>query len=175
MSQIVPSNDASGQPPADGPPESMRAEWVRLHAPVVMAVCLANTRRLPDAEDVMQETFVRAFAHGDSLRDPAKARPWLMQIARRLCVDQARRQKPAAPLPDALPARTTARNPRVERLHAALARLPEAYRETISLYYLDGQSCEGVAATLGVSSGAVRTRLCRARVMLFDLLTEEEK
>ncbi len=122
----------------------------------------------------MQETFTRALAGLGSLRDHDKARPWLLQIARRLCIDHSRQRRPAAALPDNLPARPGTPDPRIQRLHAALARLPDEYRETISLYYLDGRDCAGVAATLGVSPGAVRMRLLRGRLMLYDLLAEDK-
>jgi RNA polymerase sigma-70 factor, ECF subfamily len=158
----------------EGDNQSLRAELVPRHAAVVFAVCLAGTRRPHDAEDLMQETFVKAFAELDNLRDPDKARPWLLQIARRLCIDHVRRRKPATALPDDLPAPARTSDPRIEQLHAALARIPKDYRETISLYYLDGRSSANVAATLGIPAGAVRMRLLRARVMLYDLLTRDD-
>ncbi|MHC4444505.1 MAG: RNA polymerase sigma factor [Planctomycetota bacterium] len=61
------------------------------------------------------------------------------------------------------------------RLQAAISKLPEDYRETISLYYLDGRKCSGVAESLGISEVAVRQRLVRARLMLHDLLVEDEQ
>jgi len=170
------SDDGSGCEPAGAGTDdrSLRAELVRCHARVIWAVCLANARRAQDAEDLMQETFVKAFAALESLREPERARPWLLQIARRLCVDHLRQKRPAGELPEGLPARSDTLDPRIDRLHAALRKLPEDYRETISLYYLDGRDCSGVAATLGISPGAVRTRLLRGRVMLYDLLQEDE-
>jgi len=169
--------DCPGQHPADAESgnKSLRTELVHRYAAAVFAICLASTKRLHDAEDLMQETFVKAFAELDNLRDRSKARPWLVQIARRICIDHARRQKPVFPMPAGLPAPAQTSDPRIERLHAALARLPEDYRETISVYYLDGRSSANVAATLGIPPGAVRMRLLRARVMLYDLLTRDDK
>ncbi len=122
----------------------------------------------------MQETFVKAFGSLGRLRDHERARAWLLQIARRVCIDHYRSKRPAGPLPEDVPARAESRDPRIDRLHAALDKLPADYRETISLYYLDGRDCAGVAATLGISPGAVRTRLLRGRVMLYDLLAEDQ-
>jgi RNA polymerase sigma-70 factor (ECF subfamily) len=90
-------------------------------------------------------------------------------------VDHLRNRKPIARITDDLPAPAEAPDPRIEHLHTALARLPEDFRETITLYYLDGRSCAGVAATLGISEGAVRMRLLRGRVMLYDLLTGDTR
>jgi RNA polymerase sigma-70 factor (ECF subfamily) len=122
----------------------------------------------------MQETFVKAFDGLGSLRDRERVRPWLLQIARRVCIDHHRRKTPAGSLPEDVPARSESHDPRIDRLHAALGKLPAEYRETISLYYLDGRDCAGVAATLGISPGAVRTRLLRGRIMLYDLLAEDK-
>ncbi len=146
---------------------------VRRHAAAVMAVCLANTHSRHDAEDLVQEVFVHAFRKLHRLRDRDKARPWLLQIARRQCIDHRRRRRSTGLVPDDLPAPSEDRDPRLDRLHAALAQLPENYRETISLYYLDRRSCAGVAASLGISEAAVRQRLLRGRLMLHDLLTRD--
>jgi RNA polymerase sigma-70 factor (ECF subfamily) len=166
-----------GQVPAvaDSETGSLRTDLVRRHAAAVLAICLANTKRSHDAEDLMQETFMKAFAGLNGLRDSDKARPWLMQIARRLCIDHASRPKPASTIPDDLPARPETHDPRLERLHAALSELPDDCREILSLYYLDGRNCTGVAETLGITPGAVRMRLLRARVMLYDVLTRDGK
>ena len=125
-----------------GDAEAMTPETlVRSYAPAVLAVCAANTRNLHDAEDVMQDVFVKAIAKLDTLRDHSRVRAWLLQIARRTCIDHY---------------------------------LPDNYRETIALYYLDGRSCAGVAQSLNISEAAVRQRLVRARLMLHDILVKEE-
>src|SRR5438093_2723529 len=57
----------------------------------------------PDAEDVFQEVFARAYEHLDKLRDDAALRPWLAQLTRRLCIDTLRsgsRAQPTDNVPD---------------------------------------------------------------------------
>jgi RNA polymerase sigma factor (sigma-70 family) len=145
----------------------------RLHGQAVFAVCLANTRNHHDAEDVMQAVFLKAIATTSGLREPARARAWLSQVARRACVDLHRRRKPVEPLVDE-PSTPVAGGKMVcERLHEAIRRLPQDYREAIVLYYLDGRNCSGVAASLGATEPAIRQRLVRARAMLHDLLQDE--
>ena len=153
--------------------EAITAELlVGRYAQAVFALCLAHTRNTHDAEDAMQETFVKALTGLDSLRQPDKLRPWLLQIARRTCVDRLRRRKAAdRGLTDVEPPPPADRS-QVERLHGAIAGLPAETRETITLYYLDGRSTSSVAAALGISEPAVRQRLFRGRAMLHDLLTE---
>jgi len=147
---------------------------VSSYASAVLAVCLANTRNFHDAEDVMQDVFVKAFRNLHTLRQPDRARAWLLQIARRTCIDHRRRRVLTSTMPNNVPAPSTSTGEDVERLHAAIARLPGDYRETIALYYLDGRSCAGVAEALDITESAVRQRLVRARLMLHDLLAEDK-
>jgi RNA polymerase sigma-70 factor, ECF subfamily len=148
------------------------AALFRLHAQAVFAVCLAHARNHHDAEDIMQAVFAKAIGKISALREPDRARAWLLQVARRECVDFHRRKKPAEPLVEEPPARPNA-DPASERLREAIGKLPANYRDVIVLYYLDGRDCGGVAASLGLKEPAVRQRLVRARAMLHDLLREE--
>jgi RNA polymerase sigma factor (sigma-70 family) len=143
------------------------------HARAVFAVCLANTRNHHDAEDIMQAVFLKAIAKASSLREPARVRAWLLQVARHACVDFHRKRKQAEPLLEEPPTSPPRGTVPCERLHEAIQRLPQSYREAIVLYYLDGRNCLSVAASLGITEAAVRQRLVRARGMLHDLLQEE--
>ena len=154
---------------------SEKAEMmVRLHKQTVFAVCLANTRNVHDAEDMTQEVFLKAFRKLDRLRDKESLRAWLIRIARNTCISHHRRKRPSASsILDQTPAPSN-NNPLTDLLHEALSRLPDECRETISLYYLDGHNCAGVATSLGITEAAVRQRLVRGRLMLHDLLSEKE-
>ncbi len=97
-----------------------------------------------------------------------------MQVARRLCVDFHRKRKPTELLlaePPTLPSRDEVL---CQRLHEAIQKLPQNYREAIVLYYLDGRKCANVATSLGTTEPAVRQRLVRARAMLHGLLQEDQ-
>jgi len=146
----------------------------REHRKAVLALCLAHVRDIHEAEDRVQDVFLRACDKLHTLHDVSKARAWLLQIARRLCIDHARRRTPPALLGEhPAPAETPAED-NSERLLSAIARLPPDFRETITLYYLDGRSSERVAASLGITPAAVRQRLVRARLRLHELLTEDQ-
>jgi RNA polymerase sigma-70 factor, ECF subfamily len=153
--------------------EGLPAGLFRLHGQVVFAVCLANTQNYHDAEDVMQAVFLKAVAKASSLREPARARAWLLQVARRECIDFHRRRKPVERLLEEPSAPAAGDNAAGQRLHEAIQKLPQNYREAIVLYYMDGRDCSGVAASLGTTEPAIRQRLVRARAMLHDLLQEE--
>lgn len=156
-------------------PGPLPVDLVRPHARAVLALCLTLTGRLHDAEDLAQDVFVRAMEKADTLRDPSRARPWLLQIARRVCVDHHRRRRPPQELAEEPAVVGGVADPDVERLHAALAELPQEYREPIALYYLENRCCREIAARLGISESAVRQRLCRARLRLHEILTRDER
>ena len=131
-----------------------------------------------DAADITQETFIRAFIHRERFELGRPLLPWLLTIARRLCIDDNRKMRPLAsdtldpaePRADA----ETALGSReelalVRRAHAALAEGP---REAIALYHWENMSYEGIATTLGVPIGTVMTWLHRGRAQLRKALTE---
>ncbi len=173
----------ANEAPGAGEPGRLLDRLFREHRGAILAVCLAHTRDPHEAEDCVQETFLKILDKVGELRDPAHSRAWLFQIARRVCIDRARRPRATRPLADTpAPTRSDERNAappdagdadRAARLHAALARLPAEYRETLALYYLDGRDCAQVAAALGVTAAAVRQRLVRGRLKLHDLLVED--
>ncbi|MHC4362758.1 MAG: RNA polymerase sigma factor, partial [Planctomycetota bacterium] len=120
------------------------------------------------------EVFLKAMTKLKTLRDEARARPWLLRIARRTCIDYYRKRPPTQTLASDVPAGVDCIKEQVKRVHEAITELPEQYREPIALYYLDGRNCAGVARTLGISEQAVRQRLVRARLMLHELLSEDK-
>ena len=77
MARIASSKDEIADRSDKLTPDSL----VRYHAAAVLALCLAHTPSVHDAQDVMQDVFVKAFTKIDTLREPAKARSWLLQIA----------------------------------------------------------------------------------------------
>jgi RNA polymerase sigma factor (sigma-70 family) len=154
------------------PPEA--ESLVREHWRAVFSLCLAHASSVPDAEDAAQDTFAKAIAGLNSLRDPAKARSWLFGIARRVCTDQVRRRRQFVPLVDLPRPAPPVGDSRLEKLQKALERLPVPYREAITLFYLDGQSTTDLAANLGLTPAAARQRLSRARLLLHERMTENQ-
>ncbi len=146
---------------------------VRKYASVVLGLCIARTKNFHDSEDIMQEVFLKAITKINTLRDPSRARMWLLQIARRMCIDYYRNRSVAQPMPDDVPAQSGHSDEHIERLHEAISKLPDGYREPITLYYLNGHNCASVARTLGISEDAVRSRLVRARLRLHEILSED--
>ncbi len=133
------------------------------------AFWLARDRSV--ADDVVQETLLRAWRSLDRLSDDAAARPWLLTIARREHARLHERRRLETVDVDSLaaiedPALGRAEDENVRELRAALFALPEEYREPLVLQVLMGYSAEEIATHLGTTPGAVHTRLCRARQRL---------
>jgi len=130
--------------------------------------------RSADAEDLAQDTFVRAFVHFERFDPERPVLPWLIAIARRLCLDLLRRRKvmasaetilvtgPPAPGPDG----EASMREQLSRLDRALADLADGPREAIILFHIEDMSYRDIAAALEVPMGTVMTWLHRGRAQL---------
>lgn len=146
----------------------------RRHAPTVHGVLLARVGRA-DAEDLTQETFVRAWKSLWTLREPGAVGSWLCQIARNLAATLVRGKGPAAvPLPgDAEEKKPVADGDSyglAEAVLGAIRTLPEAYRETLVLRLVQGMPGPAIAERMGMTHGSVRINLHRGMEMLREKL-----
>jgi RNA polymerase sigma-70 factor, ECF subfamily len=128
------------------------------------------------AEDVVQETLLRAWRSLDSLDDEHAAKPWLLTIARReLARVFERKRFPTVDIEAAHEAQheALAVNERheVEEMRQAILQLDVIHREPLVLQVLLGYSTEEIAKHLEISVAAVLTRLFRARQVLRERLT----
>jgi RNA polymerase sigma-70 factor (ECF subfamily) len=147
--------------------ESLRPDLLRF------AWWLGRDRGL--AEDVVQESLLRAWKSFDSLADEGKARAWLLTIVRRELARSFERKRPELADVDALIAAESAmlaapEDERVEEMRNAIFRLDEEYREPLVLQVLLGYSTQEIADLMGMRQGAVLTRLFRARARLREQL-----
>jgi RNA polymerase sigma-70 factor (ECF subfamily) len=147
-------------------------ELVRRHQGVVCGLAYHELGNFADAEDVAQQAFLTAYQRLHQLREPSRFAGWLREIVRNECrMCQRRRHESGGldevgeslPSHDVSPEQASVRREVQQRVRDAIGALSPANRLAVTLYYLDGQSCEEVAAFLGVSAGTVRTRLHRAR------------
>lgn len=133
---------------------------------------LARDRTL--AEDLVQETLLRAWRSLDALREEAAVRQWLITILRNeFAREMARRRETVdieeLPLADAR-ASLGGADTDLHDVHRAIARLAPEYREPLVLQVLVGCSTREIAEALGLTQAAVLTRLFRARHQLRALL-----
>jgi RNA polymerase sigma-70 factor (ECF subfamily) len=143
--------------------------------------------RDPDeAEDVVQETYIRAWERRGDLRDAAAVVPWLARIARNAARDRLRwwKRRPERPRVEpgrepasgAAPAdRVLMEHERAADLRRALDVLPEKHRVILLLREVEEMSYEQIAELLGVPLGTVDSRLHRARAALGKSFAKEEQ
>lgn len=130
------------------------------------------------AEDVVQETLLRAWRSIESLEEDGKARAWLLTIARREHARLHERKRLETVDVDALAADEDPAlgrgdgDGRLDDVRAAIATLAAEYREPLVLQVLMGYSTDEIAAQLGLTAGAVCTRLSRARQKLRSTLLD---
>ena len=126
-----------------------------------------------DAEDALQDVFVRAYAGLRASDHDLALRAWLFRVAHNRCIDELRR--PGPPPPEVLQlVRTPVHDPAAEidlreslrRLIEDIRRLPEQQRSALLMRELAGMSYADLSDSLGVSIGAVKSLLVRARVAL---------
>lgn len=122
-----------------------------------------------DAEDLLQDVFVRAMEQLRSLREPEAFSGWLASVARRAAFDHHRRMRPAADLTDDIPGGQRADGEAFEVL-AIIRRLPESYSETLVLRLVEGMTGPEIAARTGMTHSSVRVNLCRGMKLLREQL-----
>jgi len=165
------------------PQEKLRVFDERISPHLRSAFNLARwlTRTHADAEDVVQEAFLRAFSSLESLRGE-DSKPWLLAIVRNTSLTWLKRNRhaataialedrvedPSEPSPD--PEETLLISCDRERVREALQLLPYEFRESIVLREMEGLSYREIAATTGVPLGTVMSRLSRGRDCLRRIL-----
>ena len=148
------------------------AELARAYAPAIYRLAYARTGSRADAEDIMQEVFVRLLRAGPDFADRAHARAWLLRVAANCANDWFRApwRRREGPLTDSLPAPEHEDGGVVE----AVLALPAKYRTAVHLYYYEELSVAEIAKITGKSESAVKSRLFRARALLRDMLKEDD-
>jgi len=180
---------AHAREPVEAPDSGSRfAQLVLPHLQAVYRLAARLTGNASAAEDLTQETFLKALEAFPSLRHPERVRPWLFQILSRLVVDRHRSLEREVSLEDSGDADRFSLFDRVadedpfpysERLHddflalfqdedvrRALLSLPEVYRVPLVLVYTEELSYRELAEVLGCPLGTVMSRLHRGRKLV---------
>ncbi len=148
----------------------------------IHALAWRKTQDFHHAEDIMQDTFLRAYKKLPTLKNPTQFAGWLHVIADRLCIDWMRSQKSVMQSLEDTPVEEIEESSythhiseqrmteRTERYHELvkklLEKLPENEREVVTRYYLDEMSTKEIGKFMGVSVNTITSRLQRARKRL---------
>ena len=128
-----------------------------------------------EAEDILQEVFIRVHRHLCCQPDWNKPESWFYQIARNLIIDHYRRQRETVEIPEGLPGEPDLPEDDPEALLALslkdlIDELPEAYRQALLLTEYQGMNQKQLAEHLGLSLSGAKSRVQRARERLRDML-----
>jgi len=157
---------------AAGGEERAFEELVRRYTRPLLGLCLRLMGERPEAEDMVQEAFLKAY-RGLASYDPSRAfASWLFRIAQNGCIDALRARKSWSPLPTTEPpAKEPLRMAWESGLPAAIAALPGRYRAVLQCKYGLGLTAAETADRLDMSPGNVRVCIHRAIKMLREELS----
>jgi len=145
----------------------------RYSAPL-LSYSLRLVQQLQDGEEIVQDTFLRAFRSIHQLRDENQLWLWLKQIAHNAAMDLIKRAKrqPIAADPEEIEKLDSRREEpsMLPQIIQAIESLPETYRETAIYYYLEEWPYSKIAETLAIEQAAVRQRISRVNRLLRETL-----
>ena len=138
---------------------------IRTHSRTLFAIAYGILQNREEAEDVVQDSLVKAWRTRWRVRDPEKFPAWLATITRHRAHDLVRRRRTIPLRPETIEiSETEAIDPTAldQRLHSALATLPELHRAALTLRYFEEMDYRTIENTLGLTNGALRGILGRA-------------
>lgn len=166
----------------------MFEELVGAHLDCLYGFAMQRMRKPADAEDLVQDTLLRAWDRLDTLEDEGRIRSWLISILINLHRERSRksaRRQRIMPLKDlderfddmvasggASPLDEVLRQGAAEAIQEALAQVPEAYAMAVELRDLEGLSYQEIAQILEIPKGTVMSRIARGRKVMAQLLVE---
>lgn len=136
----------------------------------LLALCGGNR---PDAEDIAQETLIKAYLSIGQYREQQKFSAWLSRIAYHTFLDHRRNAREADALPETAAIAGTERADdayKYQELYQALNALPEKERVAILLFYIQGYSVREISQIVGSSEEAVKKQLSRGREHLKQII-----
>jgi RNA polymerase sigma-70 factor, ECF subfamily len=152
-------------------------QWTDAYQNQAWSLARYLLRDRAEAEDVVQEAFIRLWQHRESLA-PGRVKPWLLRVTRNLCLDRLRRRQPEESVEDQHlagaegPADGLQRSELGRTLEGAVMALDEPFRSLVMLRDIQQHSYEDVAAMTELSMPQVKTYLHRARKKLREQLME---
>ncbi len=146
------------------------AQLVEKYYRHLFLICLGIVGNIHDAEDVAQETILKGFVEISRLRESSRFGPWIIKIARSLCINFIRRKQRGSRILEKKAAQSDGQSGLNDNLQQAIEKLPMEVRLPLVMYYFDGQSVQKVADNLDMSTSAVYSKLRDAIKELHRLL-----
>lgn len=157
-------------------------EVYKLYYQAMYNTCLRLVEDTTEAEDIMQESFFKAFDKIGTYRNEVSFGAWLKRIVVNTSLDFLKKKKlKLMPLEKAYEFReeddtnASFEPESVEQLKLAIGKLPEGYKVIINLILIEGYSHDEVGTMLRITASTSRSQLTRAKQRLIELLTSEQK
>jgi RNA polymerase sigma-70 factor (ECF subfamily) len=141
---------------------------IRTHSRTLFAIAYGILQNREEAEDVVQDSLVKAWKMRWRVRDPEKFPAWLSMTARHRAHDVFRKRRPLPFTHEAIETNQANHDTAAmdQQLHSALATLPELHRAALTLRYFEEMDYRTIENTLGLTNGALRGILGRALASL---------
>ena len=154
-------------------------ELYKLYYKPMYNICLRMIGNAIEAEDMMQEAFLKAFTKIDTYEGKVSFGAWLKKIVINRSLDLLKKRKVKfvevnEKIPDEEPEHFDISEIQREKLKKTIQQLPDGYRVVLSLYLLEGYDHEEIAQILGITNVSSRSQYLRAKLKLREMLHKEE-
>ena len=143
---------------------------VEKYGDMLYRISYLRLRNKYDAEDAVQETFLRYIKKRPDFDDPERLKAWLCKVAINICHDTARKKKVRSYIPLDSIGELEADDPESTEIIRSLSLLPEKYGNVLFLYYVEGYDVKSIGKIVGCGVSAVKMRLSRGRDRLREIL-----
>ena len=133
-------------------------------------ICLVSLGNIADAEDAVQDTFLKYIQKAPAFESGEHEKAWLIRVALNTCKDIIRHRRPQI---DIETVQQSAPEPESGEVMAALMTLPEKFRTVLILHYVEGYSVNETAEMIGRTPSAVKMRLQKGRKLFEQAYTED--
>lgn len=153
----------------------------RLLAPRMLAVCMRYATDKDEAQDILQEGFIKMFRNMKNYRGEGSLEGWIRRIMVHCAISRYRKLKPMVLVDDfaaeeaaVIPINSSYNDNGLEAkdLMKLVQKLPKTYRSVFNMYAIEGYSHQEIGSSLGMSELLSRTTLHRARTLLKDMVAK---
>lgn len=154
----------------------MQAEMYRRFSPRMYAVCLRYASNAEEAEDILQEGFIKVFKKLDSFRSEGSFEGWVRRIFVNTAIEHFRRKRYLQPVTEKEENTIEGKYLSVldhmaeKDILALIQELSPGYRTVFNMYVVEGYTHKEIADMMGISEGTSKSQLSRAKVILQDLV-----
>ena len=154
----------------------MQEELYRRFSPRMYAVCLRYAGNAEEAQDILQEGFIKVFKKLDSFRSEGSFEGWVRRIFVNTAIEHFRRKKYLMPVPEREENTIEGKylsvldNLAAADIMALVQELSPGYRTVFNMYVVEGYSHKEIGDILGISEGTSKSQLSRAKVILQDMV-----